>query len=279
MTSIRIDPTFAALRAREAAIGAISVAGLTLRQLEEWFDQPGRSLLSANAKTGCSLDFPVGHTCSPTPLCSAVCYAFHGPKGAPAPAAWTKSLRKRLRNMRYIQLAPPRVAAERISREQREMQRRWEKRARLDFLRVNGSGELFPELVRTINTLAVLRRDLPIWVVTRRPDLARFFDVHPNLWVQLSVDPTTPRAQLIAIRQLVKEHPRCYTSFLRTDADQDPGDSPIIFNMKRRDDLPVEPARACPADAGRLDLDNIRGVGGTACARCRRCFSAAVLRR
>ena len=48
--------------------------------------------------------------------------------------------------------------------------------------------------------------------------------------------------------------------------------------------LPTEHGTACPLQSltpreAMLPLDNVRGVGGTACAKCRKCFSESVLVR
>lgn len=100
------EPTFVALVAKERAVRA-SVDHLSLEVLR------ASPLLSANAKTGVSFDFPVGHTCTPTAICARVCYA----KSPRAAATWRKSLRKRLRNLRYVKLAKPEEVAERLARE------------------------------------------------------------------------------------------------------------------------------------------------------------------
>jgi len=74
-------------------------------------------------------------------------------------------------------------------------------------------------------------------------------------------------------------HPRAYLSFLRTESTDDTKGAAIVFNEKRTAELPFRSKTDCPADAGRLPLENVRGVGGTACARCRKCFSGATLDR
>ncbi len=78
-TTTRPDPAFLAVRAREVALWQ----DLTPDEIEAL-----GKMLSANAKTSVSLDFPIGHTCRPTRLCSRVCYAHRGGHGRPAPAAW-----------------------------------------------------------------------------------------------------------------------------------------------------------------------------------------------
>lgn len=232
-------------------------------------------MLSANAKTTVSLDFPIGHTCDPTPACASVCYGAV-PRAA---ATWKKSLRKRLRNLRYVIEAPPEEVAARLTREFRAAQRRWAPRARLDFLRVNGTGDLFPQVIPALRLFAAANPDVRVWIVTRRFDLAVRVPDLPNVYLQLSLDVSTPPALEREARRLVARHPRAYLSFLRTGPSDDTRGAAIVFNEKRTRGLPFSSKTDCPADAGRLPLDNVRGVGGTACARCRKCFSDATLDR
>ena len=260
---------FATIRRRELIL-AREVNSLQLSDLRR-----GR-LLSANAKTSVSLDFPIGHTCIPTATCVRVCYA----SSPSAPAAWSKSLKKRLRNLRYVQLADADVAVDRLTVDFRRAQRRWATRgARLDFLRVNGTGDLFPELIPVINGFAERNRDVKVWVVTRRFQLAAQVAELPNIYLQLSLDATTPPEMTAMAEQIVATHSRAYLSFLRTAPTDDTGVASIVFNEKRTPGLPYNRVTDCPVDAGRLPLRNVRGVGGTACAQCRKCFSESVLVR
>ena len=192
---------------------------------------------------------------------------------------WPNSLRKRLRNLRYFQRATTAEATERLEREFRRAQRRWAPRARLDFLRVNGGGDLFPELVPVLNAFALRNPDVRVWIVTRRFELARGIEPLPNVFLQLSLDATTPPERERLGREIVANHPRAYFSFLRTTPADDTRGASIVFNEKRTKGLPYNGRTDCPVDAGRLPLGNIRGTGGTACSKCRKCFSEAVLAR
>lgn len=262
------EPTFLALKAKEAAIDR-EVAAMGLDELRRW------PLLSGNAKTSVSLDFPVGQTCDPTAECARVCYAA-GPRSA---ATWRKSLRKRLRNLRYFRLEAPEAASSRLGDEFLRARRRWAKRASLDYLRVNGTGDLFPEVVPVLNAFAARHSDVRLWIVTRRTELAALVEPLPNVYLQLSLDASTPRAVMERTRAFAASHPRAYLSFLRTAADDDTLGAAIVFNEKRTKGLPYRASTDCPADAGRLPLDNVRGVGGTACAKCRKCFSERTVER
>ncbi len=262
------EPVFTALRRKEEPLVA-EVAALSFEELSR------RPMLSANAKTTVSWDFPIGQTCDPTPECASVCYGAV-PRAA---ATWRKSLRKRLRNLRYVIETPAEEVADRLAREFRRAQRRWAPRARLGFLRVNGTGDLFPQVVPVLNRFAEANPDVRLWIVTRRFDLAARIAPLPNVYLQLSLDASTPPELEEAARRLVAGHGRAYLSFLRTRPDGDTRGAAIVFNEKRTRGLPFRSKTDCPADAGRLPLDNVRGVGGTACAKCRKCFSEATLDR
>jgi hypothetical protein len=262
------EPTFTALKAKELEIAA-EVAAMDLDELRRW------PLLSCNAKTSVSLDFPIGHTCDPTATCARVCYAA-GPRAA---ATWRKSLRKRLRNLRYFRFEEPHEAAWKLGREFSRARRRWEPRANLDYLRINGSGDLFPEIVPVLNFFATYYGGIRLWIVTRRPELAAQIAPLPNVYLQLSLDASTPPELVERSRFLAATHPRAYLSFLRTAPKDDTRGAAIVFNEKRTPGLPYHGRTDCPVDAGRLPLDNIRGTGGTACATCRKCFSERTLER
>lgn len=261
------EPRFVEVRRKEAEIDA-EFAAMHLREVR------GRSLLSVNAKTTMSLDFPIGHTCHPTQLCAAVCYASR----PGAPAAWKKSLRKRLRNLRYLKLEETGKAIDRLSREFARKRRSWAKRGvKLDFLRVNGTGDLFPALIPALNGFAARNPDVLLWIVTRRFDLAALIEPRGNVYLQLSLDATTAPMLEEAARQIVATNPRAYLSYLRTTPDNDTRGAAIVFNAT--DELPYNGRTDCPVDAGKLPLGNERGVGGTACSKCRKCFSQETLAR
>lgn len=267
------DAEFLKLRAMEESI-AREVANLSIDDLRRLIGRLG--LLSANAKTGQSLDFPIGHTCSPTCVCARVCYGF----ASGAPARWPKCLRKRLRNFRYLNVEDAEEAITRLTREFAKARERWEKKGvRLDYLRVNGTGDLFPAIIPVLNGFARQNPDVALWIVTRRFDLAALIEPLPNVYLQLSLDATTPPELEKQARHLVETHPRAYLSFLRTSPTDDTRGAAIVFNEKRTEGLPFNRPTDCPVDAGKLELGNVRGVGGTACARCRKCFSPSVIRR
>lgn len=262
------EPRFAQLRAREQDLRR-AVDRLSLADLHRF------RLLSGNAKTSISLDFPIGHTCTPTALCAAVCYASR----PGTPAAWDKSLVMRLRNLRYFALATPQAAADRLYKEFSAQRQAWTHRGvTLDYLRVNGTGDLSAPVVDALNLFAAQHSEVTLWIVSRRIEHAARIVALPNVYLQLSTDRTTTPEAYRASADLVRSNPRAYLSFLRTRLD-DQTAAAIVFNEKRTEGLPYDGIQDCPVDAGRLELDNVRGKGGTACSKCRKCFSPRVLER
>lgn len=261
-------PNFKRLRAKDEAL-IREVGAMTDEELKQ------HSMLSINAKATTSLDVAISMTCHPTPVCMAVCYA-----GTPnAAATWTKSRRKRVRNTEIIRRNPI-EAAYRVLIEHDKAARRFKREfdRELRFLRINGSGDLFPESVVMCNEIAVAAcPDLKLWIVTRRLDQAKKIVRRDGVFLQISLDATSSPNFVAEAEALVREHPRAYLSFLSTSFDDDTRDAAVVFNEKRTLGLPFNPRTGCPVDAGRLALGNARpGSSGDACARCGRCFSERI---
>jgi hypothetical protein len=118
-----------------------------------------------------------------------------------------------------------------------------------------------------------------VCVVTRRFDLAAGIAEVANVFLELSLDSSTPIVLKARARGLVETHPHTFLSFLRTSRDDNTCGAVIVFNEKDTGGLPYDRVTDCPVDAGKLDLENVRCIGGTACARCRECFTEGVLER
>lgn len=220
----------------------------------------GESICSGNTKTGFSLNFPIMGTCRPTKVCARICYG--AVKGRPI--TWDKSLLKYLRIHRYFKTEDPEKIADRIQKEyvSRKMQ----------FLRWNGVGDLFPEAVDVINIISRKYPDTVLWVVTRKPEMAaRISRTARSVYIMFSLD-GSPDSRKRRARMVRHRHPRLYYSFLRESADDDTLRSRIVFNshqMKKH--LPFDdPRTTCSVDAGRIELKG-------ACASCRNCFSPRAL--
>lgn len=263
------EPRFASLRERETELLG-DIGRLTLDELSRF------PLLSGNAKTSLSLDFPIGHTCSPTALCARVCYASR----PGTPARWDKSVRMRLRTLRYFQLATAGEAADRLWHEFDRLRKHKKYRdTRIDFLRVNGTGDLTRKVVAVLNLFTTAHPEVTLWVVSRLPAIAAGLVPRPNVYLQLSTDATTTPAARGQMEVVLAGNPRAYLSFLRVKPDDDPRGAAIVFHEKRTAGLPGDGVAECPVDSGKLELGNVRGVGGTACSKCRKCFSPKTLER
>lgn len=224
--------------------------------------QPDKSVFSTNTKLGFSIDFPIARTCRPTPICAEHCYGSRS--GAPQ-SKDLDALRKQIRVYHYVKHVDPIVASQRIVAE-------YDKK-HLTFLRWCGVGDLFPEAVRLINTIARLYPRVVQWVVTRRPEYAAKINrTSQNVFVMFSLDATADsRRRMAEAAQL--QHARLYFSFLRTHPDDDTLGARVVFNEQRTHGLPNDHSpTVCPADAGLIDFKG-------ACARCRRCFSPRALDR
>ena len=216
---------------------------------------PKEEILSGNLKTGYSVNLPIALTCRPTKICMNNCYASR----PGATLTWKNSLLKQLRVYNYIRSEDPEVVAQRIINEYHKK--------RLNWLRWNGCGDLFPEAIEVINKICVLDPTVILLVVTRKPEMAAMISRTPNMFLMFSVDASS-RRRMEAIQ--AADHPRLYYSFLRTSADEDTTGCNIIFDLQKlKGSLPYEP-RCCPVDAHKLPLEN-------GCNVCKRCFSERVL--
>jgi len=222
--------------------------------------RPSEPICSGNTKTGFSLNFPIMGTCRPTKVCAKICYG--AVKGRPI--TWDKSLLKYLRNYRYFEIENPEVIADRI---QKEYTRR-----KMEFLRWNGVGDLFPKAVEVINIIARKYPDTVLWVVTRKPEMAAKITRNaPNIYIMFSLD-GDPDSRKRRARMARHRHPRVYYSFLREAESDDTLGSRIVFNSHQmKKNLPYDDKRTtCPVDAGVIELKG-------ACSSCRNCFSPKVL--
>lgn len=130
-------------------------------------------VLSFNKVTGYSVNFPIFGTCKPTKVCASRCYYA---KGGPS---WPAALKKQQRMVNSTKKDPGAIAL-RIIKECRKR--------KVTFLRWNGGGDLFPESIEALHLVAEGAPDLPIWVVTRIPEMAAKVKNYPNVFVHFSLD-------------------------------------------------------------------------------------------
>jgi hypothetical protein len=219
-----------------------------------------KTILSFNKVTGHSVNFPISETCRPTAVCLKTCYFAKGPN------SWPDSLSHQYQIYAAAK-ADPVGFAERVA---------WEcDQAQVSFLRWNGGGDLFQESLAAIEELATIRPNLPIWVVTRTPDLAAKVVGRPNVFVHFSLD----RSSMARREQFLKARPKSSNFFFsyQCEADELPANevlsevSVLFFNdYKFISDPKMLPAAiVCP-------LNGSSDISG-ACESCRRCFDGAAV--
>lgn len=215
-----------------------------------------KSILSFNKVTGHSVNFPISETCRPTAVCLKFCYFAKGPN------SWPESLSHQYQIYAAAK-ADPVGFAERVASECDQ--------AGVTFLRWNGGGDLFAESLAAIDHLAILRPNLPIWVVTRTPDLAAKIVARSNVFVHFSLD----RSSMARREQFLKARPQTVNFFFsyQCEADEVPAPqalskvSVLFFNDYKPTCEPatLPAAIICPLN-GSSDIRR-------ACESCRRCFN------
>jgi len=135
--------------------------------------RPEEAVLSFNKVTGYSVNFPIFGTCKPTKVCASRCYYA---KGGPS---WPAALKKQQRTVNSVK-NDPQAIAKRIIQEC--------SKKKVTFLRWNGGGDLFPESIEALHFVAEGLPTLPIWVVTRIPEMAAKVKNYSNVFVHFSLD-------------------------------------------------------------------------------------------
>lgn len=209
-------------------------------------------LVSANLKTGWSVNFPIHETCNPTSVCMVLCYAKKGRLAMP------NSLCRQGNVFEVFQNEDPHAIAKAIANGYRKK--------KLTFLRWCGVGDLTPQICKVLNILGTEYPDTLHWVVTRKPDMVKLLATDmPNVYLQFSLD-SSPESVERKKEVDAINHPRLYYSFLRFEEDEDTMGAGIIFNAQQKKGTLSYNPRCCPADAKRLKVEG-------ACAKCRKCFN------
>jgi hypothetical protein len=219
-----------------------------------------KSILSYNKVTGHSVNFPISETCRPTAVCMKHCYFAKGPN------SWPESLCHQYQVYAAAK-ADPVGFAERVA---------WEcDQAQVSFLRWNGGGDLFAESVAAIDQLAILRPNLPIWVVTRIPDLAAKIVERPNVFIHFSLD----RSSMERREQFLNTNPQSSNFFFSYQCEADEVPPPVFlskisvlfFNDYKFTCKPdtVPSKIVCPLNGS----PDIR----LTCETCRRCFNGSAV--
>lgn len=212
---------------------------------------------SANKVTGHSINVPIIGTCMPTIVCAETCYFA---KGA---STWTPSLKKQHRVMNSIKDDPEGIA-KRIVKSAR--------RKKLTFIRWNGGGDLFEEILPCIDAVAVAVPDVPQWVVSRIPSLAAKVTPRPNVYLHFSVDRASWN-RLDEFRSLAPADLQWFWSY-QCDKEEvlKSGDiAPVIF----RDGYDPKGNPLFENDCPLNSSDCIVRI----CETCRRCFNGGAVER
>lgn len=219
--------------------------------------EAGEDPFSTNKVTGWSLNVPIIGTCMPTIVCGETCYFA---KGA---STWTPSLKKQHRLLNSIKDDPQGVA-KRIVKSAR--------RKKMTFIRWNGGGDLFPEIIPCIDAVAVEMPDVPQWVVSRIPKLAATITPRANIYVHISIDKSSWR-RLDEFRRLAPDGLQWFWSY-QCDKNETPSSStvaPVIF----RDGYDLKGSQALANDCPLNLNDSIVRI----CETCRRCFDGNAIER
>lgn len=212
---------------------------------------------STNKVTRWSLNVPIIGTCKPSLVCAETCYFAKGP------STWTASLKKQHRLKNAIEADPDRVA---------DMIVESAIKKKMDFIRWNGGGDLFEEMLPCIDRVAVLLPDVQQWVVSRIPELAARVTPRPNVWVHLSTDRSC-MGRLDEMRRLVPAGLQWFWSYQGDTTEGTPPNSiaPVIF----RDGYDRKGHPAVENDCPLNDAESIVRI----CEGCRRCFNGDAVRR
>lgn len=221
---------------------------------------PKEKVLSTNTVTGISLNVPISGTCRPTKVCAQTCYA-----AKPTPISLPVALEKQLRVYNSICENPSEVAG-RIIAEMISHMRRGAK-----FLRWNGVGDLFEESIACMVDVADALPNLPIWCVTRKPEMAALVPQRDNIFVHFSLDASSldRRDRLMSLSPLSSN---IFFSYQESDGEQSTPEAlsgvpiSVYFTDMYRKPAPMRYAAAsCPL--------NSLSDPSNACVNCGRCWN------
>lgn len=176
------------------------------------------TILSKNAKTGCSINFPIAGHCQPTKNCAHCCYARCGRTVLPV------SKRKQIWVSNYLKGSD-------ISQLIHECKSK-------TAVRLSGTGDINPEHCPNILKLARNCPTTMFWGMTRKPEIAKELNGRlPNLKLMVSVDSSSPESVWNYQGVL------CYGPRLKTDKIPDDPRIRVIFPYHRAGrvlkDIPV----------------------------------------
>jgi hypothetical protein len=214
-------------------------------------------ILSFNKVTGWSVNFPIYQTCKPSSVCAKSCYYAVGG------TSWPAALKKQLRLFNSV-VQNPIEMAERLSAEINSLKK-------INFLRWNGGGDLFRQSVTMLNHFSGLNPGIPVWLVTRIPELASIIESKPNLFIHFSLDGSSLN-RMEKFEEISKLSSNYFYSYQSAK-----GEVPSAENLKNISVVffdrykphgewnHIEKETVCPLNT-RKDITNT-------CEECRRCFN------
>lgn len=237
-----------------------------IRDAESEEELPRRLHVTANSKTGVSVDFPVHATCRPTRVCmgegkdSAPCYALVGFM------TYGNTVRCHARNQRLVDY----LASAPYSEVIRVADDLWHQLPRgRDWLRWNGAGDLTTGACRLINTFTRRHGDVLLWITSRKAEMVALIKDRASVFLTLSIDKSTPAKAGTRLREQAARFVKgqAKLSYTRVAAyDEPPNDAWVVFNKHvagQRNGW--EHPRVCPATLPDVSHEN-------ACDHCRHCF-------
>lgn len=146
-----------------------------IARTENSAESSSNDYLSTNRIATASLNFPITWTCNPSKVCIKTCYGLAGQ------ISLQSSLGRQIHNYRRVQANPIKAACD-IA---------WEiEKKKLDFIAVNGVGDLFEKSVVMLNHLAIISR-AELWIRTRIKRMAEKILPASNVHVHFSIDQAT----------------------------------------------------------------------------------------
>ena len=220
--------------------------------------------LSMNKVTGASVNFPVSETCQPSKVCANTCYALKGP------ITWPGALKKQNLNMMICRSNPASFADAVIVKCRSKIARN-----RNFFLRWNGLGDLFDEAVDALLLINKSLPNLPIWVVTRKPEQVSRLAGLKNIWIHFSLDRTSMDRREKVLSLFTKQPQNLFFSYQSDKGevmDEVPHNISVLFfdgySIKGNEHLKAHPV-VCPL--------NLNEDITSTCQTCQRCFNGDVL--
>lgn len=222
---------------------------------------PSSIKVSDNGKTGVSINLSIAKTCQPTKECSEYCYGLRGPITFKNSIVSQAENTLRFQHLEIASLSDVDAECHQIAYIVKKAKQNW--------LRWNGVGDLIPGSVRVINRMAELHPEITQWIVSRKVEQVKGLSDHKSIKILFSLDRSTPDTILQRVKELKQTYKKAKFRFAwtRRDANPVPRHVSIIFNEhigKHKGDWSDK--RVCEATLPDNSHDG-------SCDTCRRCFA------